>query len=169
MTDFMNLTPHALDIYDESGKVLLITIPASGRVARVAESVKWCVNKIETPADENKTEYLPVGERRFDPTNITGLPDPEPYVAYIVSMLTGFALGVTRPDVFVPGPEVRDSTGRIIGCAGLLQTELLSLGVTIPREPGRCDCGCDSCHFGWHCGSEECQVRKTSGQWNCEL
>lgn len=122
----VNLTPHALNIYDEHGKTLLVTVAPSGEVARVPFEITW-----SDPNDGDLISILglPVGRRTFDWGAISGLPawDFESYLSlrdtvYVVSAITGFAIASAgRPDVFVPGPEVRDSGGNVIGCCGLLR------------------------------------------------
>jgi hypothetical protein len=108
--NLVNLTPHEIVVYLDSGNVL--KIPPSGLVVRVTarETQVGIVNGIPV----FKTEY---GE-------IQGLPEPKENTIYIVSLLVLQALrarGVERSDVVAPntgpGPHgaVRDSEGRIIG------------------------------------------------------
>jgi hypothetical protein len=63
------------------------TFPPSGSIARVE---------------------LPLGP-------VTGVPDPQEGVQYIVSILVGEALPARR-DLVIPGKQIRDTDGRIIGC-----------------------------------------------------
>ena len=49
---------------------------------------------------------------------VTGLPEPQTGVIYVVSSITAQACR-DRNDVYVPARVVRDGLGRIIGCAGL--------------------------------------------------
>ena len=49
---------------------------------------------------------------------VVGLPDPKAGVVYVVSGMVRSALE-GRPDVFSPGPLVRDASGRPVGCRGL--------------------------------------------------
>lgn len=49
--------------------------------------------------------------------DITGLPEPQEGVIYIVSALV--ALAARREDVLFPGPAIRDAEGRIVACRGL--------------------------------------------------
>ena len=53
---------------------------------------------------------------------VEGLPDPTPGVIYIVSGMIVSALasqGIHRDDLLVPGMQVRDEAGRVIGCRSL--------------------------------------------------
>lgn len=108
----INLTPHAINIVDGEGKVTL-TIEPSGSVARAT-------NKTVVTGDINgipvtKTEY---GE-------VEGLPAQEEDTIYIVSTLVAQRCA-GREDVFVPGEQVRDGQGRIIGCRSLGKVEGVS-------------------------------------------
>jgi len=103
---WVNLTPHPITFVSQSGDV---TIEAGPTPARI---------------DENAEEATPAGEATapaiFEVTlgAVTGLPEPEEGVGYIVSRPT--AMRVTgRADVFFPFREVRDDEGRITGCEGL--------------------------------------------------
>lgn len=102
---FKNMTPHAINIYSPSGEVML-EVPPSGEVARCAEQ------RAERPA----LNGVPVSVASYG--DVTGLPDAQPGFAYIVS---GMVLSACpdRPDVFAPGPALRDGDGRIVGCIGL--------------------------------------------------
>ena len=112
----VNLTPHPVMIRPASGPD--ITIPPSGSIARVASTAaqteSLVIDGIEIPT---------IGAPVWGP--IEGLPDPEPGVAYIVSILVlGRVTG--RPDVLAPatGPKdgaVRDAEGRILGVTKLVR------------------------------------------------
>lgn len=104
-TNFVNLTPHALNIYTaESG---VISVPPSGNVARVATSFN-----LDSTVDGIDIYTATYGE-------IEGLPAPQDNVIYITSGLIVSALQGTRYDVTSPGELVRDEDGRPIGCKGL--------------------------------------------------
>ena len=96
----VNLTPHEIRIGD-------VRIPSAGlaRCATVAVPlyVRGCP--------------VPVVRQRFG--EVTGLPDPEEGVIYVVSMPVAQAVGRDRDDIFVPGEQIRDEQGRIIGCKSL--------------------------------------------------
>lgn len=98
----VNLTPHVINV--RVGE-LTLDLPPSGQVARleVAREVAPPVLSI-IPAQR---------ERRG---GITGLPEPQPGIVYVVSFAV--AQAAAREDVVAPGPAVRDEQGRIIGCEG---------------------------------------------------
>lgn len=60
---------------------------------------------------------VPVVRQSFG--DVHGLPDPEAGTIYIVSMPVAQAVGRSRDDVFVPGEQIRDETGRIVGCRSI--------------------------------------------------
>lgn len=102
---FANLTPHDVNIIlpDET----IFTIPASGVVARVgchSEQIGVLGN-------------IPVMQTVFD-TVVTDLPEPQPGVIYLTSILVAQAVP-DRTDVLVPADLRRDDAGRIIGCGAL--------------------------------------------------
>jgi len=133
--DFINLTPHALNIHTTEG---VFTLAPSGTVARVAT-----VNTAAAPVDITRTaahgECGGCGEaltssgegcrcEEIDtpwsiPTvktsygEVTGLPEPVEGVIYVVSGMVASAS--PREDVMSPGDLVRDENGRIVGCWGL--------------------------------------------------
>lgn len=100
----INLTPHTLNILDGKGEIL--TLAATGQVARVAE----------TRVPSGEIDGIPVDGLRFG--EVTGLPAPQDGVTYIVSALVAKATA-NRADVVSPGAPVRDDTGQIIGARGL--------------------------------------------------
>ena len=71
---FENLTPHDVNIILPDGEIL--TIPASGKVARVGSHVEQIGN----------IGAIPVVKTVFD-TNVTDLPDPQEGVIYLTSTL----------------------------------------------------------------------------------
>ena len=88
----INLTPHPVTVLDGPHEG---TYPSAG-IARV--------------------DGLPHGP-------IVGLPDPAEGVRYVVSVLVAEAVIVAngrRNDIFVPGDQVRDESGRIVGCRELI-------------------------------------------------
>jgi hypothetical protein len=102
--EFVNLTPHEINVVDESGEGV-IDIPASGEIARV-----------ETTREiAGKAGNVPVYRTVYG--EITGLPAPREGIVYVVS---GMVLAQTdRIDVMAPGELVRDDAGKPIGCVGL--------------------------------------------------
>ena len=107
--EIRNLTPHAIHVLGEVNQVFL-TLPASGVVARAATS-RSCVGTVDVDG-----VAVPVNATSFG--DVTGLPDPQPGVAFVVSAITAQAVR-DRDDVFIVDDSVRDADGRIIGCRAL--------------------------------------------------
>lgn len=105
----VNLTPHAINFVDETGRPL-VTIEPSGNLARVT-------------AHTVTTGEVTVGEITLPVTGTTygeieGLPAPEEDTIYIVSSIVASRCP-DRTDVFIPNESVRDEKGRIVGCKSL--------------------------------------------------
>ena len=101
---FVNLTPHTINVLYGDGEKA-IDVPPSGDLARVSQ--------IDTPCD-------PIGDIPVCITSygeVTGLPDPEEGVIYIVSGQVASA--APRADVMSPGSLVRNKAGDPVGCKGL--------------------------------------------------
>lgn len=101
----INLTPHDITILQDGGAE--VTIPASGKIARVAEKAV-----AREPICGIPTCRMKFGE-------VTELPDPEDGVFFIVSALVRMALP-GRNDLCSPGRLVRATDGQPIGCATLI-------------------------------------------------
>ena len=103
MTNFVNLTPHTINVIQEDGSVL--DIPASGTIARVA------VQQTQVTAIDG----MPVMATTYG--DAEGLPAPADNTIYIVSGLLRSALGHLRPDVVAPNTNdaVRNEQGHIQG------------------------------------------------------
>ena len=103
----IKLTPHPIVLAGPTGDT---TIPASGTVARVTM----------TPTPVGEILGLPVVSNVAGP--VTGVPDAEPGVAFIVSGMVRAAL-VGRPDVVAPdtGPTARRSaSGQVEAVRGFV-------------------------------------------------
>jgi len=86
----------------------VLELPPSGELARCAttDTVVATIDGVEIHAVE-------LGD-------LQGLPDPQPGVHYVTSLIAAQAARrLGRDDVLVPGPAVRDADGRIVGCHGL--------------------------------------------------
>jgi len=93
----VNLTPHDVVVGG-------LHYPRTGGVARVTELY-----------GPETTEPFPFPARgRSNYGEVTGLPNPQPGVVYIVSFMVA-ALVPNRSDVFCPGAEERNEAGQIIG------------------------------------------------------
>ena len=101
--NFVNLTPHALNIVQADGSVY--TLPPSGQVARVA-TTRTVVNLVDD---------IEIYETQFG--EVEGLPERNGQNLFIVSALV--AQRANRADVYSPGELVRDGDGKVIGCRGL--------------------------------------------------
>ena len=102
--EIRNCTPHVLNIIKQDGEVL--DLPPCGIVPRCSQSEE-CVLVINDIALTRQT----FGD-------VVDLPEPEKDVMLVVSRLVASACP-DRPDLLVPGPLVRDSAGKVIGCRGL--------------------------------------------------
>ncbi|MBT9252153.1 MAG: hypothetical protein KM296_00355 [Brockia lithotrophica] len=104
----VNLTPHALNLVSSEGETVA-TIPPSGVVARVStQKEKVCEITVNGAP-------VPVQQTKFG--KVTGLPDPEPGVLYVVSLPVAQALP-EREDLLVVDDLVRDAEGRVVGARG---------------------------------------------------
>ena len=103
-TNFINLTPHVLNVICNDGTV--IDIPTSGIVARCAQD-----NEVV-----DTINGISVTKQTFG--SVTGLPESQRGTYYVVSRLVAAACP-ERKDLFIPGPLVRNDKGQPIGCKGL--------------------------------------------------
>lgn len=101
----INCTPHNISFVADNGDVVR-TIPASGILPRVATSYTTVATVNGIP--DEATVY----------GNVEGLPTEEPDTILIVSALVANACK-NRNDLRVPGRQVRDEQGRVIGCKSL--------------------------------------------------
>lgn len=99
----MNLCPHPINLYING--VFNSTIMPSGKIARCEQKQEY----VETWL------LIPITRQTFG--KVTGLPDPQEGVRYIVSAKVADACP-DRKDLVVPGPAVRDENGNKIGCEG---------------------------------------------------
>ena len=98
---FINLTSHDINEVTTG-----LTIPASGRIARVKSSTIKVAEH----------QQVPIYSSTFGA--IEGLPEPQPNIIYIVSALALHAVPADRLDVVSPGSLQRNPEGRPIGCCG---------------------------------------------------
>jgi len=101
----VNLTPHLISVFDAAGEVLA-EYPPTGAVVRLESSFD----------PTGQVEGVPVGGLGYG--RVVGLPPPTPGVLLVVSLPVKLCVPL-RPDVATVAMEVRDATGRIIGCRGL--------------------------------------------------
>lgn len=104
MEKIINMTPHAVRVLDDNNTVIA-TLVSEG-IARVSSETR-------TVATLNG---IPVTETIFG--EVTGLPPETEGVYLIVSrMVASAAKG--RSDLLVPGLQVRNESGQVIGCKSL--------------------------------------------------
>ena len=116
----INLTPHAILVFDADGKTELLTLPPSGTVARVAVTRKQTDSLdvgLSNPGPGDNWPEIPVYVGTYG--SVTDLPEPdESDTAFVVSALVRSAMP-NRRDVFSPGELIRGADGQPIGCRGL--------------------------------------------------
>ena len=106
---FVNLIPHAINIFNEQGDPIT-TIEPSGTVARLTAEREH----IDTVAD------VPLYVTRYGDVQDLPAIDPDVAIMYIVSGLVRSALPERR-DLWQPGELLRNAQGQPIGCVGLSQ------------------------------------------------
>ena len=104
MTNFVNLTPHDINMYMEDGSI--VTLPSEG-IARASEEKKHIYSVAGVPV--YSVSY----------GNVSGVPEEQDSTYYVVSKIVADALKDTRSDILIVTDTVRDEQGRIIGCRGL--------------------------------------------------
>lgn len=118
----INRTPHDIAILPAGGSASdapLLRLPAAprGEVARVETTTSNVDGRVATVANVE----VPIGRAEWG--TVVGLPEPRPGVYHVVSVIVvEAAIDVGRPayDLLVPGDQVRDASGRIVGCRGLV-------------------------------------------------
>lgn len=108
----VNLTPHPIGLVDQENQpILTVETTTVARVSAQTTTVGYFrINGVTVP--RTHTVY----------GQVEGLPDPTPGTIYIVSGMIVSALaqqGIHRDDLLVPGQQVRDEQGRVIGCRSL--------------------------------------------------
>lgn len=126
----INLTPHAIVIPGCTppigGPPASWTIAPSGHIARVTE--------IATPAPS--IEGIPT--TTVDYGELVDLPDPTPGTWYVVSGVTAAAAARSArgaADLLVPGQQIRDAGGRVIGCSSLARAATPASADTFDGRP----------------------------------
>ena len=100
----INLTPHKLNILDETKNQVLVLEP-SGTEARINVARRRV----------GETDSVPLFVTL--PGKPSGLPRPQQGTIYVVSGM--FRSFCDRPDLYQPGELVRDEKGQPTGCIGL--------------------------------------------------
>lgn len=107
-----NRTPHPITILAADGVTVVASLPAAqrGEVARVET----------TTETDGRVGGIPIMRTRWG--QIVGLPEYEAGTYHVVSVIVAEAAvdsGRNCDDLLVPGDQVRDARGRIVGCRGL--------------------------------------------------
>ena len=111
MSKLVNLTPHDCNIYREADDVHLLTVPASGKLARRIEMLQ------HYPIEINGVE-VDTASKIF--MEIEGLPEQIEGTIYFVSAVVATAAWEQgRTDVVCPLKGKRDEQGHIVGTYGL--------------------------------------------------
>lgn len=104
--EFVNLTPHELNIYEEGE--LVLTLPKS-------EDALRCIQK-----DVVVRKLNGITIRKVVYEDLIEPPPEADGVVYVVSLpCAKAAAAVGRKDFLAVGPAIRDDAGRIIGANGL--------------------------------------------------
>jgi hypothetical protein len=116
-----NRTPHPITIMAADGRAVVATLPAASRrdVARVES----------TTVEDGALAGLGVPLLRTRWGQVVGLPDPTWGDMHVVSVIVAEAAidsGRGADDLLVPGDQVRDDSGRIVGCRGLARASSAS-------------------------------------------
>ena len=101
----VNCTPHAINFVNDTGEVIR-TIEPSGILPRVSSSIE-VVGEIDGIPDES-TSY----------GDVVDLPEKQDGVILVVSAMVASRLP-DRDDLRIPGRQVRNDRGQIIGCKSL--------------------------------------------------
>jgi len=106
----INLTPHAINLYDSEGEEVVSVLPVSGSIARAKEEI------IKVEGLYTEEIVYPVVEKAY--SAVENLPPPTPGKVYVVSIVVKAALP-NRDDLYCPdtgpGSAVRDHQGRVLG------------------------------------------------------
>lgn len=100
----VNLTPHTVTLVTDEDQ---FDLPPSGQVARCSPTTK-VVDVLQVGGMNVPIRVTWMGE-------VSGLPEPEDGVLYLVSRVVAETLS-QRGDLIITDDTVRDDNGRIVGC-----------------------------------------------------
>lgn len=89
---------------------------------------------------EDGRQHIPIGRAAWG--QVVGLPAPESGIYHVVSVIVAEAAvdaGRTIDDLLVPGDQVRDDKGRIVGCRGLFEAVTASPAMSGQRAAKAAD------------------------------
>ena len=118
----INLTPHWIDIFDNTGNHKIISIAPSGDVARV-DIRRNKSHILKLPTHKGTADVTIYREAKGG--KVEGLPPQEDGIYYLVSMRVRLAVP-DRTDVLSPVLLVKDGDTKrpgVMGCRGLAQNE----------------------------------------------
>lgn len=124
----LNRTPHPIRITAADAAVITLPAALAEDIVRVettsrADSPLYVDFASGDPADApsyKTTGIVPVATMSWG--RVVGLPAPSVHYRYVVSVIVAAAAhaeGRDISDLYVPGDQVRDASGRIVGCMAL--------------------------------------------------
>lgn len=135
----INRTPHPITITPTgtASEAPVVTLPAAkrGEVARV-ETTSRVISQMYNMQDDG-SDATPVPVTSTSWGRVIGLPKPSQHVVHVVSAIVAAAAhaeGRTLDDLYVPGDQVRDDTGRIVGCSSLTAARFALPGEVLLHE-----------------------------------
>lgn len=121
MDNFVNMTPHSINLVTITGHSALTTIEPSGQTLRVPRPKDEMVSELTVgtaTVTVNRKVFAGLSAVVVDAEgNETALPEPVEGTYYIVSRIACEAMP-ERSDLLMVDGTVRDENGRIIGCTG---------------------------------------------------
>ena len=113
MAEIKNCTPHAVKIVDETGALLKELAPSGQTIRLSAKTVEvGCLDGVRLTSTAYGAPVL------VTPDGECALPEERPDTFYLVSAMVKGALPQRR-DLLVPAEQVRDDSGRVVGCKSL--------------------------------------------------
>lgn len=111
----VNLTPHEINIELVDGSLLSVppeAVPA--RCSQYDEVVEYLHTNEDNAGKDIRVTVQSFGQLDY-------IPPLDYETAYIVSRLVAEAQETQyhRTDIYIPGPPIRDSAGRVVACKGL--------------------------------------------------
>jgi hypothetical protein len=107
VTTLRNLTAHPVTIVGEGASIVLPACPSPPRITdQVVRDVPVIVDGLDIPV------------RDIVAGTVAGLPEPREGVLLVVPRIVA-AARPERADLVVPFDDIRDSSGRVIGCRAL--------------------------------------------------
>jgi len=144
----INRTPHPISITPSgtASEAVTITIHAAprGEVARVETTSRvvdslWVEAASQDPAATNGKAEMAIPIAATSWGRVVGLPTPSVHFKHVVSVIVAAAAhaeGRDIADLYVPGDQVRDASGRIVGCMALTPAEFALPGDMLRWSPG---------------------------------